>query len=238
VKKLFFLCLFFAVDLQAGGPIYRHLEPEKQIEFENVYQDMRSMTGKFIQNSTNPTTSNQVFSVSTGTIQHADITNIFRGNVIVSSYTTNGEITQPLQPSFLVTNNATNADVTGDGTVYFVFWPTEVYDQGNDFESGAATGTFTAPVAGRYLFTVTVTMDNILVTHTGQNVRFVTSNRTYLFHYNNTLAAINRAFTATAIADMDANDTCTVAASVAGATKTVDIQAGSDFEYFSGSLLN
>ncbi len=145
-----------------------------------------------------------------------------------------GEITKPLQPSFLVTHSDAATDVTGDGTVWTATWNNEIYDQGGDFSSN----TFTAPVTGRYLLSANILMDNILVTHAARNIRFVTSNRNYFFYTSYALAETFRALSITVVADMDSGDTVTVAIEVNGSTKTVDIDADGSQCFFSGSLIN
>lgn len=145
-----------------------------------------------------------------------------------------GEVTQPLQPSFLVTNSAGATDVTGDGTVYAVPFATEVYDQGGDF----ASNTFTAPVDGRYLLTATILPQNFLTTHNDRNFNITTSNRVYNANRNYSLAETNNTMTVTVIADMDANDTATVNFSVSGSTKTIDLINNATLNFFSGSLIN
>lgn len=145
-----------------------------------------------------------------------------------------GSITQPLQPSFLVTNGTGATDVTGDATVYTVLWPTEIYDQGSNF----ASNTFTAPITGRYLLSVSISIAGMLVTHTGRAVKIVTSNRNYTNDYNHLLAETDTTMTVTCIADMDAADTATITLDVSGSTKVVDVSASGTLNYFSGSLIN
>ena len=69
-----------------------------------------------------------------------------------------GEITEPLQPAFLATVTSQISNVTGDGTLYVLVWDAEVFDQGSNFDG---TSTFTAPIAGRYLFEVCVGVGGI-----------------------------------------------------------------------------
>ena len=71
-------------------------------------------------------------------------------------------ITQPLQPSFSASLSADVANATGDGTAYTVALNTEQYDQGSNF----AANTFTAPIAGKYRFAYTISVDDLLVGHT------------------------------------------------------------------------
>ena len=73
-----------------------------------------------------------------------------------------GRITQIRQPSFSASLSADVASATGDGTAYTVAFDTEQYDQGSNF----AANTFTAPIAGRYRFAYTISVDDLLVGHT------------------------------------------------------------------------
>lgn len=148
--------------------------------------------------------------------------------------TSAGEITQPLQPSFLVTDGTGATDVTGDGTDYTELWPTEIYDQGSDFSSN----TFTAPVTGRYLLAVNVELVNVLTTHQNRRVRITTSNRIYQNIQNSALAFTREGQGLTVVADMDAGDTAIVTVSVDNSTKTVDILNDDTSNFFSGSLIN
>ncbi len=146
-----------------------------------------------------------------------------------------GEITQPLQPSFLMVNSAGATDVTGDGTAYTVLWPTGIYDQNSDFSSN----TFTAPVTGRYLLSAHVFVRGLTSSHTPIVLSIVTSNREYRCTYvggTSTLTGIP--LSVTAIADMDAADTATTVVTVSGGTKVVDIDNDAKQNYFSGSLIN
>lgn len=145
-----------------------------------------------------------------------------------------GQINQPLQPSFLVANSAGATDVTGDGTVYTVLWPTEITDQGSNF----ASNTFTAPVGGQYLLTASVQMINILVGAISRNIRIVTSNRSYRKFESMALAQVANCMAYSVVADMDAGDTATVAIMVDNQAKTVDIDNDATANVFSGSLLN
>lgn len=152
--------------------------------------------------------------------------------------TSAGEITQPLQPSFLVTTT-TGTDITGDGTEAVIAWDAEVFDQGSDF----ASNSFTAPVTGRYQFNVLVTITGIASNHTTAAVKLNTSNRTFRLDYTpNVYAAsgnqVSRTFQGSVLADMDAGDTAAVAAEVYGGSKVIDIVADATYNNFSGSLIN
>ncbi len=145
-----------------------------------------------------------------------------------------GVIKQTAQPSFLVTHSgATN--VTGDGTAYTVAWDAEIYDQGNNF----ASNTFTAPVAGKYLLTASVAMQDVTAAHTGRYVAIATTAREYRNIQNDTAVPSSAySLNVTVIADMAVNDTATVILKVSGSTKVVDTVGATVYNYFSGSLIN
>jgi len=158
---------------------------------------------------------------------HTDGANTSTGLVISNV----GEVTQPLQPSFL-TQNSNTANATGDGTAVAVTFATEIFDQGSDF----ATNTFTAPVTGRYQLNTTVYLNQI----DGNSVVYltlITSNRTY-YSKNAPVRAsdTNTSISQSVLADMDANDTATVTITGSGGTKVWDIDGNGT--YFSGSLIN
>ena len=144
-----------------------------------------------------------------------------------------GEITQPLQPSFCA-RASNQTDVTGDATVYTVIFANERFDQGADFD-GAST--FTAPVTGRYMFCVSISMDQLAAGHNIQIVNLVTSNSAYILTANITGAGANVLTQWVAcgsqIVDMDAGDTATITIDVRGATKVVDLSTDC---VFSGHL--
>ena len=53
---------------------------------------------------------------------------------------------------FLAFDSVAGTDVTGDGSDYSIIYETESYDVGSNYN--AATGRFTAPVTGKYFFTL------------------------------------------------------------------------------------
>lgn len=143
-----------------------------------------------------------------------------------------GAITEPLQPSFLVVNTAGATDVTGDGTVYTVLWPTEVIDRASNF----ASNTFTAPVTGLYQFSLNVFLRQIGAAHTNIIINLVTTARSYQYTvvqgaqlYSSVCMPVS------VLANMTASDTATVTIQVNGSTKTIDVDNNNN--WWSGCLI-
>jgi hypothetical protein len=156
---------------------------------------------------------------------------------IISALDT-GEITYPLQSAFQARLTSNQLNKTGDGTVYTIVFDTETFDQNSDYNNG--TGTFTAPVAGRYLFNYQVgNTEANTATLFDNSIR--TSNREYRTKLDLTDAvfASGQINQTAAYADMDAADTCYCVNTVAGTTKTVDVlgEATNAMTYFGGQLL-
>ena len=135
----------------------------------------------------------------------------------------NGQITKPLQPAFLAISNAEN-NVTGNGTVYTMLWEkSEPIDQNADF----ASGTFTAPVTGTYMFGVNMQMNSMSGMSYG-TLKLVTSNRTYTHDTGAGVDGSEEGYTQ--YADMDASDTAYVTIAVGGlGGDTADIGVDSNF---------
>lgn len=156
---------------------------------------------------------------------------IWTNSVIVASYTAAGAVIQPLQPCFSTNLTNTQTDSTGDGSTVNVPFNSEIFDQ----SSSLTNSTFTAPVTGRYLFTVSLRITGILVTHTDYNITLTTSNR----DYTNVVARLiaDASFIPLTIyADMDANDTARITFQASGATKVVDVLGSASQTYWMGCL--
>lgn len=150
-------------------------------------------------------------------------TSVGSTNVIHAS--TAGEINYPLQPAFLAYLASTDANVTGNGTIYTIGTNTaftEVYDQGGDFNTN---GTFTAPITGRYHIDTQATFTDLGAT-TNANIRVTTSNRTY-FGQDVNPTTFGLSYNVSTDADMDAADTAVVQVRADGAgADTVDVLGG------------
>ena len=119
----------------------------------------------------------------------------------------NGHVTMPLQSAVLV---GVSSDHDDGGSTTTVQLNSEIYDQNSDFNT--SNYTFTAPVTGKYLITVSVdcyAMRGSL----WNSARVDTSNRIY-YSLNTPSDQVtgNNYYVAqlTAVADMDANDTAIV----------------------------
>lgn len=165
------------------------------------------------------------------------------GNTLQDStviVTDNGEMTNASQPAFLAYLGSTDSNASGDLTIYTLGATTaltEVYDQNGDF---VTTGTFTAPVTGRYtLFAQFYITGGTGIT--GCDARIVTSNRTYVSSCDGLPGAAGRTAVIQqvfAMADMDASDTATFTVLTADTGGKIDdvIGSGSPFSYCYGVL--
>ena len=146
-----------------------------------------------------------------------------------------GTVTKPGTPAFLTCQTTAQSNLTGDGTFATVDFGTEVFDQGGNL-SGS---TFTAPVAGRYQFTVHLRPQGLLSGHTAGFIYMRTSNNNYQPWFGNPYAWASVGeveMASTMILDMDAADTAYVQIYVAGSTKVVDLPFGAQVT-FSGYLI-
>lgn len=156
--------------------------------------------------------------------------------------TSDGEITAPLNPAFLAYLGTTDSNVTGDGTIVTLGSGnalTEIYDQGGDF---VTTGTFTAPITGRYRFDVSL-RTTAQGTSNFFTVDFTTSNRVYACLIVNPSpikepSSDSTSMSLAVLADMDASDTCFVRMRLNGAGgKTAGIQSSNADTSFGGALV-
>ena len=148
-------------------------------------------------------------------------------------------MTNAMPPMFLVGQNASPVNVTGDNTQYTMVWDTEIYDIGGNF----AANTFTAPVTGKYLLSTNIS--TLYTAGYSYAIIFIfTSSEQYTFNWGPVPppgATRNLAQNVSTIASMTAGDTAIVRTVWGNAAKTVGIQgntgAGSVSTYFCGALL-
>ncbi len=159
----------------------------------------------------------------------------------VMNATINGEVTFPNNPAFLAFLGTTDANVTGDGTIYTLGSGnalTEVFDRNSDFNTN---GTFTAPVTGIYRLTTFIRVGGVANADTIGIMRIVTTNGTYVVFqcdYGN-VSDVNDIIVAggSILADMTAGDTATVEIQISNGTIMVDIEASGRETSFSGELV-
>lgn len=153
--------------------------------------------------------------------------------------TTAGERTMPLQPCFRAYSSVNLPNVTGDGSNYIVIFDSVSYDRGSDFNT--ATGTFTAPVLGVYIFVVNIQFSNLGAGNT-QGVITVSSSSDLQVIYDMSSGTTRDAnnnimVSGSAMCLLGAGGTATVTVAVFGGAKTVGVTNGTDRSTFSGFLL-
>ena len=131
--------------------------------------------------------------------------------------------------AFLVRPTSSQLDIAPGSAVTIIFG-TEIFDDGSNF----ANNVFTAPLTGRYHFSISIYGTNF-DTATWTQLNLVTSNRGYLFTDGPevTLAADNTLVIGfSVLADMDAGDTARVTIEQGGGTAQNDIHPASCFSGF------
>jgi len=157
------------------------------------------------------------------------------GTTTAISFDADGIITKPLQPAFSVVMNSTMSNII-IGTTTIIF-DNEKFDQNSDFNT--SNYTFTAPVTGKYILSVTLRLDAIDTAASYYIPAIVTSNQNYRNIINPKFSADPSYYsmTITVVADMDANDTAFVHIIQAQGTAQTDVSVGDDYTYFTGYLL-
>ena len=149
-----------------------------------------------------------------------------------------GHVKMPLQSSFFAYPNSTQSNLSTGGHVT-IEHDTEYYDINADFNTG--TYTFTAPVTGKYFFSMNMTLSQLDDGGTAYEPLLQTSNRSYRF-----LTLDGRLFDTDGVysfghamvVEMDAADTAHVTFYQAGGTAQVDHNGGGTVSWFAGCLLH
>ena len=136
-----------------------------------------------------------------------------------------GHVTKPLQSMFLADVTSQQTNVTGDETVYDVVFGNDVVDRNADHAH--ATGIFTAPVDGMYLFNLNIDFSGVESNHTRMIVYSNSSNRnvgTWLQKIDDTRNSASFGIGSyTMIHQLDANDTHKFQIRLDGGSKTLDV---------------
>lgn len=181
----------------------------------------------------NDTSVNQ-YSMSTGTL--GDANTFFTYDVATT------QINLPKQCSFMAEVSVAIPNVTGNGAFYNVIFNSERFDVSNSYNN--ATGVFTAPKTGKYLFSGSLRISGLTALMTYAQVVLVNSGGNLLFGINNiglirsvTTAADNCCIPFSAIVSMTAGDATFIQIIIFnGAGNTAGIAISTSF--WSGQLLS
>jgi hypothetical protein len=138
-----------------------------------------------------------------------------------------GRVTMPYQPAFNV-NPLSDQNNIAINTPVTVIFNSEVFDVGSNF----ASNTFTAPVTGKYQLNLALRLHNIDTAADFYQIKFLTSNRSYLSTADYGGLSSNPNYWTEAfsvLADMDANDTVSITVSQSGGSVQTDIHVETTF---------
>lgn len=168
---------------------------------------------------------------------------IFMKNGVTTllKFDASGRQTIPQQCGFIARRTTNQTDVTGDGTVFVPTFTAEPFDTGSNYSDP----TFTAPVTGKYYFSVFSTFTGIIAAMLTGTLKLITSNRTYTKYWNpfNTYTdsgSLNASAMLFTVADMDSGDTATISSTISGSTKTADFRGFAIImsSHFNGVLIS
>lgn len=156
---------------------------------------------------------------------------------VPSITTASGNWLNTTRCAFLAYLATTANNKTGNGTTYTLGTDalTEVFDQGNDFNTN---GTFTAPVTGKYFLSAKIHLEGETIATTGI-MKIITTARNYIAQLNRAASNSQFELEVNSLCDMTAGNTATVTIAVAGeAGDTVDITGSSELiTFFTGYLV-
>ena len=142
---------------------------------------------------------------------------------------TNGGTGVTTIPAFSAYLNTTATNVTGDATQYNIAFDTVLFDTTSSFNTG--TGRFVCPRAGKYLFSVGIRLNDLTTAWNYVEARWVIdgSATNYFIWLSNAIptgaTSPNFLFISnTVILDLALNQTVGAETTVAGSTKSIDVQ--------------
>jgi hypothetical protein len=125
-------------------------------------------------------------------------------------------------PLVVAYNNATEANVTGDGTDATIRFNTELVDQGGNF----ASNTFTAPVTGNYQVNLMVKYGGMTSSNTVGYIYIKSTLRNFVFYIGDPWSQSNSGTLATSVAQlvpMTASNTVYATLAIYSGTQVVDV---------------
>ena len=160
------------------------------------------------------------------TFNHADGTTIFNtgGANERMRIDSVGHVTMPHQPCVRVNmNNGAQNNITAGANATLIL-ANEIFDVGGDF----ASNTFTAPVTGKYFFSLTTRLSDVDSAADYVQMVIAGSNRnttlnTYIPGIQQSADASSVTMNGAIILDMDANDTATARIRIQGGHDTTDL---------------
>ena len=148
------------------------------------------------------------------------------------------QVLLPAQCMFAVENSNTSNVLGATSSNYVPLWAgNEPQDRGSNFNQ--TNGTFTAPVDGMYMFSVSQTLSGVTSGHNTGAAYISTSNKTDNQAFASATAQTSTdvaviGYNGTYIGFMDANDTCLMNVHVDGASATIDFGTA---DFFGGFLI-
>jgi hypothetical protein len=148
-----------------------------------------------------------------------------------------GAVTMPSQPAFSVNKGGTNQNNLAVGSDVTVTFDTERFDNNSDFNLGA--NSFTAPVTGKYQFSLTIRLENLDSAAAYYIPMISTSNTVYRFIFDPDFGQDTPFWSVTisVLADMDASDTAHISFNQGAGTAQTDVSGDDDYTYFTGYLV-
>ncbi len=159
--------------------------------------------------------------------RYTNDTYIYSNNSDLGMKITNaGQVTMPNQPSFAASRS--QGAVPNTSTTYI--FANAYYNVGSHYNT--SNGIFTAPVAGKYFFSVNL-MDETSATHSNSYGLVMKNGGVFQYIYGtNPTAGTHHRFTWAGVIDLAANDTINV-----NSGNITWYGAHNDYTYFSGYLL-